>query len=56
MKDYLIYALYGLSDFGAVERCLRLLNQKQKPSREQAIQKAAEVYGVVPIDVCIEES
>lgn len=55
MKNYLIYALYGITGQGVIERCLCLLNQSQEPSRQEAEKKVAETYGIIPLDVSIHE-
>lgn len=55
MKNYLIYALYGITSKGIIERSLCLLNQRKKPSRKEAEKKIAETYGIIPLDISIHE-
>jgi hypothetical protein len=56
MKNYLVYALFGISDGGALERCLNLLNQPEEPSRDEVLRKVSETYGIIPLDVSIKEN
>ena len=56
MKNYLIYALFFVGNTGIVERCVKILNQRRKPTREEILSKVAEVYNMRPIAFSVREN